>query len=450
MKYFFFACFVFLLGCDESTGGGDFCGDAVVDVGEDCDGANLGDQSCTGLGYHGGTLLCDSDCAFDVSGCQAQGECGNGEIEVGTSEECDGNSLGGATCLSLGYYGGTLSCDTECIFDVTGCEPQGRCGDGLLQTAHGETCDGGELGEDDCLSLGYYGGAIACNDNCRYDVTDCALHGLCGDSIIQSPAGEECDSANLGGESCESRGWYDGVLACDNACKVDESDCASFGMCGDGLIQSAGGETCDGTELGGATCLSRGFWGGELLCNAGCTFDESECRSAVAISTGFHFSCALDNFGEAWCWGSGEYGQLGDGTYGPGNLSLVPVAVAMPPGLTFTRISVSNAFACAVDNDGDVWCWGVGNSGQIGNGSFSDAHVPTAIDAPSDITFNEVATGDFHVCARGTGGDVWCWGLGTWGALGDNDLTNHMSNVPVPVSGGHQLHSITCGSQFCC
>jgi hypothetical protein len=55
--------------------------------------------------------------------------CGNGIIEgggYGCEEDCEGDDLGGQTCESLGYAGGTLACDsapTTCTFDTSGCIP---------------------------------------------------------------------------------------------------------------------------------------------------------------------------------------------------------------------------------------------------------------------------------------------------------------------------------------
>jgi hypothetical protein len=46
-----------------------YCGDGIVDSGESCDGSNLTGNSCTSLGYSGGTLACSSDCTFDTGGC---------------------------------------------------------------------------------------------------------------------------------------------------------------------------------------------------------------------------------------------------------------------------------------------------------------------------------------------------------------------------------------------
>lgn len=53
--------------------------------------------------------------------------------------------------------------------------------------------------------------------------------------------------------------------------------------CGNGVIE--GSEQCDGSALGGATCVSRGFTSGTLSCNTNCTFNTSSCTSAVAPVT---------------------------------------------------------------------------------------------------------------------------------------------------------------------
>ncbi len=54
--------------------------------------------------------------------------------------------------------------------------------------------------------------------------------------------------------------------------------------CGDGTIQS--GEECDGSDLAGQSCTSRGFSGGTLSCSASCTFSTSQCTSAPSPSGG--------------------------------------------------------------------------------------------------------------------------------------------------------------------
>jgi len=45
------------------------CGDARVDMGEQCDEADLAGADCTTLGFTAGTLACLGSCRFDTSGC---------------------------------------------------------------------------------------------------------------------------------------------------------------------------------------------------------------------------------------------------------------------------------------------------------------------------------------------------------------------------------------------
>ncbi len=110
---------------------GAFCGNGVKDPAEECDGQDLGGQTCVSIGFCGGTLSCDSTCSIVTSGCQPclPTNCGNGVIDPG--EQCDGQNLGGQTCssLNLGLCGGTLACDSTCSLVTANC---GTCGPGLV------------------------------------------------------------------------------------------------------------------------------------------------------------------------------------------------------------------------------------------------------------------------------------------------------------------------------
>lgn len=62
--------------------------------------------------------------------------CGDGVREGW--EECDNGDLGGATCASRGFGGGSLSCNPACDFNVSACSPAPSCGDGSCNGS--ETC----------------------------------------------------------------------------------------------------------------------------------------------------------------------------------------------------------------------------------------------------------------------------------------------------------------------
>jgi len=105
---------------DPSTGTtGPGCGDAALDPGEDCDGADLGGQTCVDFGLVDGVLACAGDCTIDTTGCLPLRTCGDGEIDDG--EACDGEDLDGQDCEGLGFELGVLACADNCALDTSLC-----------------------------------------------------------------------------------------------------------------------------------------------------------------------------------------------------------------------------------------------------------------------------------------------------------------------------------------
>lgn len=246
------------------------CGDGHLDPGEQCDGDAMGKASCASLdqGFAGGTLGCTAKCSFDTSKCTVGHKCGDGVLDEALGEACDGADLGGKDCAAVGFTAGTLACDKACALDTSLCT---TCGDGVVQGA--EACDGQNLGKATCESLGHDGGKLGCAVDCSaYDEGGCAD---CGNGVAEGA--EDCDGADLAGATCASLklGFDGGVLGCTGACAFDTSKCTSQPLCGNGKLD--GGEACDGPLLGGATCAALGYAGGALSCTAGCMLDASKC-----------------------------------------------------------------------------------------------------------------------------------------------------------------------------
>ncbi len=98
------------------------CGNGVFEAteGEECDSLALGGLTCALFGCQGGALVCTDWCALDFSGCTGNPPtCGNDTAEC--FEACDASDLRGESCSSLGYDGGTLGCGGSCDFDVSNC-----------------------------------------------------------------------------------------------------------------------------------------------------------------------------------------------------------------------------------------------------------------------------------------------------------------------------------------
>ena len=144
-----------------------------------------------------------------------------------------------------------------------------ECGDGVVH--EGEDCDGDDLGELTCQSLGFEDGIVTCSPNCRAITNACWT---CGDEQLH--VAETCDGTLLGGATCQSQGFAGGTLKCADDCRShDTSSCEPFASCGNGVLDP--GEQCDGNDLGQHTCQSQGFDNGELACSVTCVLNTSGC-----------------------------------------------------------------------------------------------------------------------------------------------------------------------------
>ncbi|MCS7200858.1 MAG: dockerin type I repeat-containing protein [Patescibacteria group bacterium] len=54
------------------------CGNSIKEIGEECDAPDLGGQSCISLGFSGGNLSCNSNCTLNTSGCTSLPPSGGG------------------------------------------------------------------------------------------------------------------------------------------------------------------------------------------------------------------------------------------------------------------------------------------------------------------------------------------------------------------------------------
>ena len=185
-------------------------------------------------------------------------------------------------------------------------------------------------------------------------------------------------------------------------------------------------------------------------------------NSFSQVSTNSNFSCALAGSGESagkvYCWGGGGSGRIGNGITTD---ATIPTSVTMPLGVnSFSQVSTNSNFSCALagsgTNAGKVYCWGVGTSGQIGNGASSSVNVPTQATMPSGVDgFSQVSTNSSFSCAlAGIGesvGKVYCWGNGTNGQIGNG--ANSTVNVPTSVtmpSGVNSFSQVSTNSSFSC
>ncbi len=102
----------------------------------------------------------------------------------------------------------------------------------------------------------------------------------------------------------------------------------------------------------------------------------------VQLARGEAHTCARDGANQVFCWGLNQSGQLGDGNSGAGVFSYTPVAVQLPGGAGFTTISAGSQFSCGVTALNELYCWGEGTTGQLGDGTGLDRPLPTKVINP--------------------------------------------------------------------
>ena len=166
------------------------------------------------------------------------------------------------------------------------------------------------------------------------------------------------------------------------------------------------------------------------------------------VGAGFAHSCGVRVDGTGVCWGANDVGQLGDSTLAP---SLVPVRVAGVDLLQ--RVSAGRNHTCAIRQDyvgGGyplAYCWGSNEFGQLGDSSTAPRLGAVLVRGLTWV--NDVLAGHRHSCAgAGQLGDPHCWGDNSAGQLGDETTDPRPGATPVIglITGG----APSPGGQFSC
>ncbi|MEU4623987.1 fibronectin type III domain-containing protein [Actinoplanes sp. NPDC023801] len=165
------------------------------------------------------------------------------------------------------------------------------------------------------------------------------------------------------------------------------------------------------------------------------------------LTSGDRHTCGLGSDSRTYCWGLGTDGQLGDG--GTANRS-APVAVSTPAGVRLTQLDARNSHTCGMGSDSTVYCWGYNGNGQLGDGSFTNRSTPVPVNTPPGVSFTQFAVGGYHTCGLGSDTKAYCWGLGETGQAGNGGTANRSSMAAVTTPSGVSFTQLTAGSNHTC
>jgi alpha-tubulin suppressor-like RCC1 family protein len=166
-------------------------------------------------------------------------------------------------------------------------------------------------------------------------------------------------------------------------------------------------------------------------------------RRFASVNAGATHTCGIADDGEALCWGGRAFnwGQLGNGAF-VGSSTPTPVVGGLRfASISPSRANNIYTFTCGVTRAGESYCWGSNRFGQIGGagdlqtcstmgGGIPCTAAPVAVEG--DLTLSALSTGSEFACGVARGGRAYCWGRNDSGQLGNGTRTN--ASVPTPLS----------------
>lgn len=172
-------------------------------------------------------------------------------------------------------------------------------------------------------------------------------------------------------------------------------------------------------------------------------FDDGE---HPAIALGFNHGCARMLDGTVRCWGDNAAGELGDGAEltPPPDPSLRPKKV--PSVSDAIAVASGLAHSCIVHAKGTVSCWGVNTFGQLGDGTTTRSSKPVDVKGITNAT--ALAGGNSTTCALLADKTVMCWGYNGSGNLGDG--TTKAASTPVKVKNLSNVVGIAAAADHTC
>ena len=176
-------------------------------------------------------------------------------------------------------------------------------------------------------------------------------------------------------------------------------------------------------------------------------------KTVRSLASGAGHRCAVASDNKAYCWG--RYPGNGGSAYRYNPTAIDTSGVLA--GKSITQVVVGDQTSCALSTDGQVFCWGVGTSGQLGNNAAITSSTPVAVDTTGALlgkTVRQISAGANHACALTTENLAYCWGMNSEGRLGNNAVASTVTTpVAVTMSGvlsGKTINSIHAGGAFTC
>lgn len=143
----------------------------------------------------------------------------------------------------------------------------------------------------------------------------------------------------------------------------------------------------------------------------------------IDVRSGYQ-TAAIRTSGSLWSWGRNSCGQVGDGT----TINRCSPVQERSSSTNWCTASAGKEHTAAIKTDGTLWTWGRNECGALGIGTTTDRCSPTR-ELSSDTTWCQVTSGCLHSAAIKSSGQLWSWGFGFTGRLGDGTTVSRSSPV---------------------
>lgn len=163
----------------------------------------------------------------------------------------------------------------------------------------------------------------------------------------------------------------------------------------------------------------------------------------MSVNAGYNYSGAVTAQGVVYTWGSGEFGRLG---YTDVRRQTIPRQISDLKGQRIVKIALGYYHAAAINDQGMVFTWGRGITGQLGRGNIVNEDSVQPVSSLQSILITDVSCGESHTVALSTEGEVYTWGGGQLGQLGHGDFLRQ--SLPIKVTNFEdRICQISCGKR---
>jgi alpha-tubulin suppressor-like RCC1 family protein len=146
--------------------------------------------------------------------------------------------------------------------------------------------------------------------------------------------------------------------------------------------------------------------------------------------------------GNLFTWGAGSNGALGNASTTDRSTPVTTFA----GGANWKQISLGDLDTVAIKTDGTLWTWGAGDYGVLGNNQTTNKSTPVTTFAGGN-NWKQVACGRHHMAAIKTDGTLWTWGRVVYGALGNASTFINRTTEVTTFAGGTNWKQVSCSGR---